>query len=112
MGYKTASTDDVDSVIDEEYGEMWFLRDALDAERVGVTVLELEPGAKGKEHDHSHDGQEEVYLVAEGEVDIDLTDRDETVTLGAEEAVRLDADETRQIRNRGEERAKLVLAGA
>lgn len=111
MGYKKASTEDVDSVVDEEYGGMWFLRDALGAESVGVTVLELEPDAKGKEHEHSHDGQEEVYLVVKGEVDVDLTDRGETVTLGEDEALRLDAGESRQIVNRGGTRAKLVLAG-
>jgi mannose-6-phosphate isomerase-like protein (cupin superfamily) len=112
MGYKKSSTDDVDSIVPEEYGGMWFLRDALETERLGVTVLELEPDGKGREHDHGEDGQEEVYLVVEGEVDIDLTDRDETVTLEKDEAVRLDADETRRIVNRGDTRAKLVLAGA
>ena len=112
MGYKKASTDDVDSVVPEEYGGMWFLRDALGAESLGVTVLELEPDGKGREHDHSHDGQEEVYLVVEGEVDVDLPERGETVTLGEDEALRLDAGENRQILNRGGARAKLVLAGA
>ncbi len=112
MGYDRASTDDVDSVVPEEYGGMWFLRDALNIENVGVTVLELEPDAKGMEHDHESDGQEEVYLVVEGQVDVDLTDRDVTVTLGEDEAVRLDAGESRQIVNRGNVRAKLVLAGA
>jgi len=111
MGYKKASTDDVDSVVPEEYGGMWFLRDTLGAENVGVTVLELEPDAKGKEHNHEHDGQEEVYLVVEGKIDVDLTDRDETVTLREDDAIRLDADESRQIVNRGDVRAKLVLAG-
>ena len=47
MGYNKASTDDVDSIVPEEYGGMWFLRDALGAENVGVTMLELEPDAKG-----------------------------------------------------------------
>ncbi len=112
MGYGKASTEDVDSLVPEEYGGMWFLRDELGAEDLGVTVLELEPDAKGREHDHGEDGQEEVYLVVEGEVDVDLTDSDETVTLEEDEAVRLDADETRQIVNRGDVRAKLVLAGA
>ena len=112
MGYKKASTEDVDSVVPEEYGGMWFLRDALETERLGISVLELKPDAKGKEHSHEHDGQEEVYIVVEGTVDVDLTDRDETVTLREENALRLDADETRQILNRGDERAKLVLAGA
>lgn len=112
MGYKKASTDDIDSVVPDEYGGMWFFRDALGTEQLGVTVLELEPDAKGKEHDHDHDGQEEVYVVVEGEVDVDLTDHGETVTLGEDEALRIDADESRQIVNRGTERAKLVLAGA
>lgn len=112
MGYGKASTEDVDSLVPEEYGGMWFLRDELGAEDLGVTVLELEPDAKGREHDHGEDGQEEVYLVVEGEVDVDLTDSDETVTLEEDEAVRLDAGETRRIVNRGDVRAKLVLAGA
>jgi uncharacterized cupin superfamily protein len=110
MGYQTASTDDVESVIDEEYGGMWFLKDALGTEEVGLTVLELEPGAKGKEHDHGGDGQEEIYCVVDGEIDVDI--EDETVTLGEGDAVRIDAGETRQIHNRGEDRARLVLAGA
>lgn len=110
MSYTTASTDDVESVIDPEYGGMWFLRDALDTAALGVTVLELEPGAKGKEHDHEHDGQEEVYVVVEGRVAVDLGD--ETVHLGEHEAIRLSADQTRQIHNDGDERATLVLAGA
>jgi len=112
MGYKKASTEDVDSVVPDEWGGMWFLRDALGAERLGMTVLELEPDGKGREHDHAKDGQEEVYLVVDGEVDVDLTDRDETVTLRKDEAIRVDADEKRRIANRGDERAKLVLAGA
>ena len=112
MGHEKASTEDVDSLVPEEYGGMWFLRDELGAESLGVTVLELEPDGKGREHDHGEDGQEEVYLVVEGEVDVDLTDSDETVTLREDEAIRIDADEKRRIANRGDERAKLVLAGA
>jgi len=36
MGYKKASTEDVDSVVPDEWGGMWFLRDALGAERLGM----------------------------------------------------------------------------
>jgi len=110
MGYQTASTADVDSVIDAEYGGMWFLKDALDTEELGLTIMELEPGAKGKPHDHDADGQEEVYCVVAGEVEVDVDD--DTVTLGEREAVRIETGETRQIHNRGDERAMLVLAGA
>ncbi|EMA43105.1 cupin domain-containing protein [Halococcus saccharolyticus] len=110
MGYETAAPTDVDSVVPDEYGGMWFLKDALDTEQLGFTVLELEPDGKGKEHDHETDGQEEIYYVVEGEVDVDLAD--ETVTLSTDDALRLDPEETRQIHNHGDKRAKLVLAGA
>jgi uncharacterized cupin superfamily protein len=110
MGYDTAAKTDVESVVPEEYGGMWFLKEALDTHQLGITVLELEPGGKGKEHDHAEDGQEEVYYVVEGEVDVDLPD--ERVTLGPDEAIRLDAAQTRQLVNRGDERVKLVLVGA
>jgi mannose-6-phosphate isomerase-like protein (cupin superfamily) len=109
MGYQTASTADVESVVPEEYGGMWFLKDALDTSEIGVTILELEPDAKGKEHDHSGDGQEEVYVCVDGRIDVEFADG--TVALGENEAVRVDPGETRQLHNRGEERARLVLVG-
>ncbi|WP_435347583.1 cupin domain-containing protein [Haloarchaeobius sp. HRN-SO-5] len=109
MAYTKASTEDVESVVDEEYGGMWFLRDVLDTEALGVTVLELEPGAKGKEHDHSEDGQEEVYVVMDGSVTVDLDG--EQVHLSEYEALRLSPDQTRQIHNDGEVPATLVLVG-
>jgi mannose-6-phosphate isomerase-like protein (cupin superfamily) len=112
MGYDTAAKTDPESVVDEEWGGMWFLKDELDAEELGISVLELEPDGRGMEHDETESGQEEVYFVVEGRVDVDLTDADETVTLATDEAIRLDADETRRIHNRGDERAKLVLVGA
>ncbi|MCU4925780.1 cupin domain-containing protein [Halobacteria archaeon AArc-dxtr1] len=110
MGFDTAAKTDVDSVVPEEAGGMWFLKDALESEEVGFTVLELEPGAEGMEHDHSDDDQEEVYYVVEGSITVTVAD--ESVELGPEEAIRLDAGETRQIENDGDERATLVLAGA
>ncbi|QCS42695.1 cupin domain-containing protein [Natrinema versiforme] len=112
MGYDTAAKTDPESVIDEEWGGMWFLKEDLDTAELGISVLELEPGGKGMEHDESDSGQEEVYYVVEGAVEVDLADADETVALETDEVIRLDPDETRQIHNRGDERAKLVLVGA
>ena len=112
MGYDTAAKTDPESVIDEEWGGMWFLKEALETDHVGFTVLELVPDGKGMEHDESDSGQEELYYVVSGTVDVELTDRDETVTLEEDEVIRLDPDETRQLFNRGDERAKLVLVGA
>lgn len=111
MGHQKRTTDDVDSVMDPEYGGMWFLRDALDTEQLGVSVMELEPGARGKPHDHTGDGQQEVYVVVDGTVDVELNDGEETVELGRNEALRVDPAERRQLFNRGEERARLVIVG-
>lgn len=134
MGYSVAGTSDVESVVPEEWGGMWFLRDALDCERLGVTLLELDPGGKGKEHDHGGTDHEEVYLVVDGELTVALgpEDRDaveggsedqgdveggdgatgEREVLGAGEAVRVDPGTTRQLFNRGDERVRVVVAGA
>jgi hypothetical protein len=45
---------------------MHFLRGALNCENLGVTVLDATAGWEGKEHDHTGDGQEEVYLLLDG----------------------------------------------
>lgn len=110
MGYDVAPKTAVDSVVPSEFGGMWFLKDELNASYLGFSVLELEPGGKGKEHDETATGQEEIYYVVEGTVTISLDG--ETVTLDSEEAIRLDPEERRQIRNEGDRRATLVLAGA
>ncbi|MFC6716213.1 cupin domain-containing protein [Natrialbaceae archaeon GCM10025810] len=114
MSYDTASKTDPESVVDEEWGGMWFLKDELETDHLGFTVLELEPGGKGMEHDEAESGQEEIYYVVEGEFEVELRrdDGDETVTVEAEDAIRLDPDERRQIFNRGDERATMVLVGA
>ncbi|AXR83230.1 cupin domain-containing protein [Natrarchaeobaculum sulfurireducens] len=124
MGYDTAHKTDPASVVPEEWGGMWFLKDELETNELGFTILELEtnelgftilelePDGKGKEHDETATGQEELYYVVSGEIEVDLTDREETVTLAEDDVLRLDPDEPRQIHNRGDERAKLVLVGA
>lgn len=110
MGYTTASIDDTESVIPTEWGGMWFLRDALDAEKLGFTALELEPGGKGKEHDHGEEAHEEIYYVVEGELEVDIGS--ETVHLGEQEAIRVDPGQQRQLHNRGDEPVRIVIAGA
>ncbi|MFA9426009.1 cupin domain-containing protein [Natronorubrum sp. A-ect3] len=112
MGYDTATKTDPESVVPEEWGGMWFLKDELETDHLGISILELEPGGKGKAHDETHTGQEEIYCVVSGSAEIELADRDETVALETDDLIRLDPDESRQIFNRGDERAKLVLVGA
>ena len=110
MSYRKASTDDVDSVVPEEWGGMWFLRNDLGTANLGFTVMELEPGGKGKPHDHAGDGQEEVYCCVEGELTVELGD--DTVTLAPNEALRVDPDQERQLFNRSDDVVKLVIASA
>lgn len=77
---------------------MYFLRDALDTERLGFTVVEVEAGWTGMEHDHDHDDQEEIYHLVEGRAtvtvdgdDVSMTDGD-TLRVGAGAVRQLQAD--------------------
>ena len=96
---------DVEPVADA----LHFLREPLDCENVGVSVLDCEPGWTGKEHEHADDGQEEVYVIIEGEAVI--TVEGEGIELGAGDALRVSPESTRQIRN-GETESTFVLVGA
>lgn len=107
MSYDTSTPDDVESQIPEDQGGMWFLKDALDTDRLGFTILELDPGAANMEH--SHDEQEEIYYVERGAVNVQL--EDEVVSLAEGEAIRIDPDETRQIVNQ-DSQSRLILVGA
>lgn len=104
-GYNTIAYDEVDPVSDG----LHFLRDPLECEQLGISVLECPPGWTGMEHDHAADGQEEVYLLVEGEATVIV--EGEEVNLDAGEALRLDPGATRQIEN-GDAESTFVLAGA
>jgi mannose-6-phosphate isomerase-like protein (cupin superfamily) len=126
MDYSTASTDDIDSIVPEEYGGMWFFREPLDCANLGITLLELEPDGKGKHHSHAEDRQEEVYLVVGDEraADADMgepeltvrlgpeDDPEAEVTLGPNEAIRVGPETERQLHNHSDARVRLVVAGA
>lgn len=88
---------------------MHFLRDPLDCENLGVTVVECEPGWTDKEHDHAAEGQEEVYLLLSGEATV--TVEDESVEMEDGDAIRIPDDATRYIEN-GDTESRFVLVGA
>jgi len=87
---------------------MHFLREALDCERLGVTVLDADPGWEGKPHDHAETDHEEVYLLLSGEGEIAVDG--ETVALAPGDAVRVDPGSERRLRFEAESR--MVIAGA
>lgn len=96
---------DVDQVGDA----MHFLREPLGCDQLGVTVVECAPGWTGKEHDHGEQGEEEVYLLLDGNATVTVDG--EEVPLEAGDALRLPPEATRQIHN-GDTESTFVLAGA
>jgi mannose-6-phosphate isomerase-like protein (cupin superfamily) len=105
MSYTRANYEDVEAKSDA----MHFMRDELDAENLGFTVVEAEPDWVGMEHDHADEGHEEVYYLTRGHATL-VVDDDE-VELSEGDAVRVSPDATRQLRN-GSEESWLVVVGA
>ena len=85
------------------------LRRRLGVTSFGMNQIVLQPRQRGRIH--SHDRQEEVYLVLEGTLSL-LVEGEET-TLGQGELIRLAPGVRRQLVNRGPGRlALLALGGA
>jgi mannose-6-phosphate isomerase-like protein (cupin superfamily) len=86
-------------------------RAELGVESFGIQVLELPPnsGDLSPEHDHSHDGQEEVYLLLTGSAAVALPDR--SVPLDRETLIRIGPATRRRVRS-GPDGARLLMIGA
>ena len=84
MTHSKISYDEVDPVA----GGMHFMWEPLGCEQLGVTVVECDPGWEGKPHDHADEGEEEVYLLVEGEAT--MTVEGERVSLSAGDALRVE----------------------
>ena len=55
------------------HGAVKLAADDLGVESFGLQVLDLPPGfTEYPEHDHGHDGQEEVYVVLDGAAEFDV----------------------------------------
>ncbi len=68
--YKVAKIDDIESIWG---GAFKRARAALDITSFGFQVIDMPPNAdRYHEHDHSSDGQEEVYAVLGGSGEIDI----------------------------------------
>jgi mannose-6-phosphate isomerase-like protein (cupin superfamily) len=89
--------------------DMHFLRDELDCETVGFTVVDADGAWEGKEHDHAEDGHEEVYFLVDGAAELAV--EGEALSLDPGDAVRVDGDATRRL-TVGDDGATVVVAGA
>ena|ERR1700733_9670201 len=83
------------------------LRRELGVSAFGINLLILQPGQRGRIH--AHDGQEEVYLVLEGELTL-LIEGVEHV-LGPDRVARIGAPVRRQLINPGARRVVILALG-
>jgi mannose-6-phosphate isomerase-like protein (cupin superfamily) len=85
-------------------------RAELGVESFGMQVLDMPPnvGEQYPEHDHSQDGQEEVYIVLRGAAEIEI--QGERHRIDPETMVRVGPGVTRKIRT-GPEGARLLALG-
>jgi uncharacterized cupin superfamily protein len=90
-------------------GGMLRAREGLDVNAFGIQVLRFPPNAdQYPEHDHSHDGQEEVYIVLEGRVTMIVGD--ERHALEPRMIARVGSDERRKLVT-GDEPALVLAVG-
>jgi mannose-6-phosphate isomerase-like protein (cupin superfamily) len=84
---------------------------ALDIESFGMNIIDMPPnaGEQYPEHDHEHDGQEEVYVVLRGSGRIVIDG--EEVPVDPETVVRCGAGATRKIFAGAEGMRLLALGG-
>ncbi|HLB22412.1 MAG TPA: cupin domain-containing protein [Solirubrobacteraceae bacterium] len=96
------------ATLDYEHGERFqTLRRELGVSAFGVNLLLLAPGERGRIHSHDH--QEEVYLVLAGELTL-VVERVEHV-LDAMHVARVAPGVRRQLVNAGPERLVLLALG-
>jgi mannose-6-phosphate isomerase-like protein (cupin superfamily) len=85
-------------------------RASLGASAFGMQVIQLPPdsGDMAPEHDHLHDGQEEVYILLAGSCALDIAG--ELINLADATMVRVGPGERRRLRS-GPDGAKVLAIG-
>ncbi|HET8672863.1 MAG TPA: cupin domain-containing protein [Thermoleophilaceae bacterium] len=92
-GFAVKSIDELASIHD---GVVKLAGSELDVESFGLQVLDFPPGFEHyPEHDHSEDGQEEVYVVLRGSAGCQVGG--EQVELGSGEMLRVSAGTMRKL---------------
>jgi quercetin dioxygenase-like cupin family protein len=91
MSYEIAEA----AKVEPSNGVVRLMRQELGVSAFGINELELPPGTEGPEHDHSSDGQEEVYVVVRGSGTIRLDHAEEQI--GPGRWIFLSPDQKRQM---------------
>lgn len=104
MAYRKVNYEDVEPVANA----MHFLREPLESEQLGVTVVRCKPNWRGLKHDHRENGHEEVYVLIEGEATVTVDG--EAVSMEPGDALSIPAASTRQIQNGSTESAFVLVS--
>jgi uncharacterized cupin superfamily protein len=97
------------TTLDRDQGDRFqSLRRELGASAVGLNMIVLQPGQRGRIHAHAH--QEEIFLVLEGELTVVVEGVDHHVA--PDGLVRVAPAARRQLVNAGPERLVLLAIGA
>lgn len=102
MGYNHINYNEVDA-----HSGMRMLREALDAQKLGLTVIDEEE-FEGKTHNHEDTGHEEIYTLIKGDASIIVEGGEIEMREG--DAIRLDPETDRKIHS--ENGMLMVIAGA
>src|SRR3954452_14214224 len=82
-------------------------RRELGATSLGINLLRLKPGQRGRIHRHRE--QEEIYVVLEGTLTVTIEGKDNELRAG--QAARVAPEERRQLVNKGTDRVVLLALG-
>ncbi len=85
-------------------------RQGMEISAWGMNVIEFDPGTEGyPQHDHAHDGQEELYVVLEGSLVMEAEGTERVLRRG--DMVRVTPDVTRRFVTRDEGATLMALGG-
>ena len=108
-GYTVKRWDDFD-VIEGSGGCTWHLaRKSLGADAFGFNIVVIEPGGELPAHNESESGEEEVYIVLEGEGTIVADGSEHPAPAGT--FVRYSPPVERTIRNKSQAPVRALLIG-
>jgi uncharacterized cupin superfamily protein len=108
-GYTIKSVDDFE-VMEGSGGATWRLaRKTLGAEAFGFNVVDIAPGGEIPAHDHAEEGQEEVFVILDGQGTIVTGDEEHDAPGGT--YCRFAPDVNRTIRNESDAPVRALLIG-
>jgi uncharacterized cupin superfamily protein len=99
-----------DDELERAYDKWVLVRRSLGVESFGLNVVELPPGESIPEHDETERGQEEVFLVLDGDATLVIDGVDHELRTGS--FARLDPQPRRTVRNDGAQLARVLIVSA